>query len=104
MKYNLDRKLTKSELKCLASIHKEKLNYSDENNCRIIDTLFMYDLINCSMDMEGILNYKTAKLTEKGISYLEETLSEKKRNTLSEARSWIAIFISVCALLVSLLR
>ncbi len=104
MKYNLNRKLTKNELKLIRLIAKGKKFELTEDVCRTLDILHMHGFIMCSHDIEGLSDYKTAKLTEKGISYLEETLNEKKRNMRNEARNWIAIFISVCALLVSLLR
>lgn len=102
MQYHLDRKLTTEELKCLKYIHKGKLDYSNENNCRMIDTLFMYGLVSCSMDIEGVLDYTTSKLSSKGKSYLEESITNKKRYIFSETRSWIAIIVSVCALLFSI--
>lgn len=104
MKYNLNRNLTKNELKYIRLISKGKKFELAEDVRKTLDILHMHGFITCSCDMEGLSDYETAEITEKGISYLEEIANEKKISTLNEVRSWIAIIISICALLVSLLR
>lgn len=102
MKYNLNRPLNKDELKCLKLIHKGKLNCYDEKMCKRIDSFFMHSFVTCSIDMEGNLNYATAKLTDEGLYYLEKSLTDKKHYLFNEIRSWLAIFISICALIISI--
>lgn len=102
MKYKLNRPLNKDELRCLKLIHKGKLDYFDKNMRNRIDNFFMHGLVTCSMDMEGNLNYTTAKLTDEGLYYLEKSLTDKKHYLFNEIRSWLAIFISICALIISI--
>lgn len=103
MKYNLNRNLTKNELKYIRLISKGKKFELTKDVCRTLDILHMHGFITCSCDMEGLSDYETAELTEKGQSYLEEKTTDNKRYKSNEIKSWIAIFISVCALIVSII-
>lgn len=95
------RNLSKIEIKCLKNIHKGKIVLEDYSS--VIETLSLMGYIHCEIDIEGLLNINSASLTEKGISYLEAYESSKRKYFSSEIRSWIAILISMCALVVSII-
>lgn len=95
------RNLTKAELKCLKSIQKQNINFKDYSST--IETLSLMGYVHCESNIEGVLNISSASLTPKGISYLETYECNKRKYFSSEFRSWLAIVISIFALIVSII-
>lgn len=97
----MKRDLNKEELKCLKGIYKHKINCADYDD--IIHNLWGLGLVHCKLNKIGGFDLNTAKLTPEGVAYLEKLDAEKKRYLNSEVRSWISLFLSVCAIIISVI-
>lgn len=99
----MERNLNSEELKCLKSVFKNRIDYKDDKNKDLLMRLCSLELITYLADDEGRLQFQTSTLTPSGLSYLEESLNKRKAFFMREIRGWISLFLSICAIIVSII-